>query len=152
MEWCKIQHFKFLFIFMNSAFIFVQNSTPIFIFNSYICSQNYYPFRNYLSIQQFLFKIYCASLLRMEVTYFLQRMNRGQRRSASDHWNLEKIPTAFAVQWGKAPPIRTFKTFPDYSPTMFTWLFVNLFLLTLADSLASNQRKMQRNAVHDQKN
>ena len=61
-KWCKIQHFETLFIFniysfifnicIYSALIFVQNSTPIFIFNSSICSQNYYLFRNYLSIQQ----------------------------------------------------------------------------------------------------
>ena len=62
LKWCKIQHFKILFIFniysfifnicIYSALLFVQNSTPIFIFNSSICSQNYYPFRKYLSIQQ----------------------------------------------------------------------------------------------------
>ena len=61
-KWCKIQHFKILFIFniysfifnicIYSALLFVQNSAPLFIFNSSICSQNYYPFRNYLSIQQ----------------------------------------------------------------------------------------------------
>ena len=38
----------------------------------------------------------------MEVTHFLQRINRGQRRSASDHWNFEKIPISFEFQRGKA--------------------------------------------------
>ena len=55
-KWCKIRHFKILFIFnicIYSALRFLQNSTPIFfLFNSSICSQNYYPFRKYLSIQQ----------------------------------------------------------------------------------------------------
>ena len=40
-------------IYSRSTFIFRQNSTPKFIFNSYICSQNYYLFRNFLSIQHF---------------------------------------------------------------------------------------------------
>ena len=64
-KWCKIQHFKILLIFniysfifnicIYSALIFVQNSTPIFIFNISFCSQNYCPFRNYLSTIQQLF-------------------------------------------------------------------------------------------------
>ena len=101
-------------IYSRSTFIFMQNSTPLYIINSYICSQSYYPFRNFLSIQQFFhsFKIYCAFLLRMEVMYFLQLINRGQRRSANDHWKFQKTPTTFVV-------LRTFKTLPDYSPTIF---------------------------------
>ena len=39
----------------RSTFIFMQNSTPVFIFNSYICSQNYYPFRNFHPFNNFLF-------------------------------------------------------------------------------------------------
>ena len=80
--------------FVSIQHLFVQNSTPIFMFNNSICSQNYYPFRNYLSVQQlFIHSRFTAHLpYALEVTYFLQRMNRGQRRSASDHWNFEKIP------------------------------------------------------------
>ena len=45
------------FIHSYSTFVSIQHHylfkiAPIFIFNSSICSQNYYPFRNYLSIQQ----------------------------------------------------------------------------------------------------
>ena len=48
------------FIHSYSTLLFVQNSTPIFIFNSSICSQNYYhsetiyPFNNFLFIQDLL--------------------------------------------------------------------------------------------------
>ena len=60
----QIQHFKVLFIFNIYSFIFnicihlaslfVQNSTLISIFNSSICSQNYYPFNYFLFIQELL--------------------------------------------------------------------------------------------------
>ena len=55
-----IQHVISINIYSRSTFIFIQNSTPVFIFNRYICLQNYYPFRNSLSIQQFIihFKTY----------------------------------------------------------------------------------------------
>ena len=120
-KWCKIQHFKILLIFniysfifnicIYSSLLFVQNSTPIFIFNSSICSQNYYPFRNYLSIQQlFLHSSFTAHLYyarKWHTSRVVQWMNRGQRRSASDHWNFEKISTALAlssVMKGSADP------------------------------------------------
>ena len=32
----------------------MQNSIPIFIFNSYICSEHVYPFNNFLFIQDLL--------------------------------------------------------------------------------------------------
>ena len=93
------------FIHSYSTFVFVFSINICSKFNTYIYIQQFYLFTKLLSIQKlfihsttfYSFKIYCASLLRMEVTYFLQRMNRGQRRSASHHWNFEKIPTAFAL-------------------------------------------------------
>ena len=96
-KWCKIQHFKILFIFVICS-----------KFNTYIYIQQFY-FLTKLSIQKlfihsttfYSFKIYCASLLRMEVTYFLQRMNRGQRRSASDHWNFEKYTDCFCTEFSE---------------------------------------------------
>ena len=116
------------FIHSCSTFVFVFSINICSKFNTYIYIQQFYLFTKLLSIQKLFihsttfnsFKIYCASLL---VTYFLQRMNRGQWRSASHHWNFKKIPTAF-VKRGKAPPIWTW---PDYSPTMFYWLFANIF-------------------------
>ena len=39
-------------IYSSPTFIFIQNLTPIFIFNSYICSQ-YFLFEKFLFIQQF---------------------------------------------------------------------------------------------------
>ena len=88
-----------------STFVFVFSINICSKFNTYIYIQQFYLFTKLLSIQKlfihlttfYSFKIYCTSLLRMEVTYFLQRMNRGQRRSPSHHWNFEKIPTAFAL-------------------------------------------------------
>ena len=93
------------FIHSYSTFVFVFSINICSKFNTYIYIQQFYLFTKLLSIQKlsihsttfYSFKIYCASLLRMEVTYFLQRMNRGQRRSASHRWNFEKIPTAFAL-------------------------------------------------------
>ena len=92
---------------------FYSYSTFIHSYSTFVSIQRYYLFKIqhlYLystvlfvhkiiihSTTFYSFKIYCASLLRMEVTYFLQQMNRGQRRSASDHWNFEKIPTVFAL-------------------------------------------------------
>ena len=89
-KWCKIQHFKIYsystFIHSYSTFVSIQHyylfkiqhlylySTVLFVHKIIIHSTTFYSF-----------KIYCTSLLRMELTYFLQRMNRGQRRSASDH-------------------------------------------------------------------
>ena len=118
-KWCKIQHFKILFIFSIYSFIFKHlylfSITICSKFDTYIYIQQFYLFPKLLSIQKlfihsttfYSLKIYCASLLCMEVTYFLQWMNRGLRRSASDHWNFEKIPTAFAlssVRKGSADP------------------------------------------------
>ena len=58
------------FIHSYSTFVFVfsinfcfQNSAPIFIFNSSICSQTYHPFRNYLSIQQLFILLSCTLVL-----------------------------------------------------------------------------------------
>ena len=78
-------------------------------FNTYIYIQQFYLFKKLLSIYKlfihsttfYSFKIYCASLLRMGVTYFLQRMNRGQRRSASDHWNFEKDTDRFFTEFSE---------------------------------------------------
>ena len=127
-EMVQIQHFKIIFIFniysfifnicIYSALIIVQNSTPIFIFNSSICSQNYHPFRNYLSIQQtfYSFKIYCASLL------------RGQRRSASDHWNFEKYTDRFCTEFSEERLRRSehLRLCLITFPTMFHRLFANI--------------------------
>ena len=96
------------FIHSYSTFVSIQHyysfkiqhrylySSVLFVHKIIVHSETIYPFNNFYS-----FKIDCASLLRMEVTYFLQRMNRGQRRNASDNWNFEKIPTAFALSSAK---------------------------------------------------
>ena len=85
--------FNILKFYSYSTFVFVFSINICSKFNIYICIQHLYLFTQLLSIQKlfihsttfYSFKIYCASLLRMEVTYFLQRMNKGQRRSASHH-------------------------------------------------------------------
>ena len=96
-------HIQHLFIDIQHLYLF--SITICSKFNTYIYIQQFYMFTKLLSIQKlfihsttfYSFKIYCSSLLHMEVTYFLQRMNRVQRRSASDHWNFDKILTAFAL-------------------------------------------------------
>ena len=88
-----------------STFVFLFSTNICSKFNTYIYIQQFYLFTKLSSIQKlfihsttfYSFKVYCASLLYLEVTYFLQRMNRGQRRCASHHWNFEKIPTVFAL-------------------------------------------------------
>ena len=130
-KWCKIQHFKILFIFsiysfifnicIYSALLFVQNSTPIFIFNSSICSQNYYPFRNY----PFNNILFIQDLLRISLTHGSDVL------PAVDEQGVAKKRKRSLELWKdtdpKAPLIRTFKTLPDYSPTMFHWFSANIF-------------------------
>ena len=59
---------------------------------------------------------------------------QGAAKKRSNHWNFQKILIAFAVQRGKALPIRIFKTLPDYSLMMFHRFFANLFCLSSVDS------------------
>ena len=112
-KWCKIQHFKIFFIFniysfifnicIYSALLFVQNSTPIFIFNGFICSQNYYPFRNYLSIQQLLF---IQDLLRISLTHgsdilpAVDEQGAAKKRKRSlEHWkDTDRFCTEFSEE------------------------------------------------------
>ena len=66
----SIQHyylFKIQHLYLYSTVLFVHN---IIIHSETIHSTTFYSF-----------KIYCASLLCMEVTYFLQRMNRGSEEA-----------------------------------------------------------------------
>ena len=65
-------------------------STVLFVHKIIIHSETIYPFNNFLFIQDLL-----------EVMYFLQRMNRGQRRSASDHWNFEKDTDRFCTEFSE---------------------------------------------------
>ena len=139
-KWCKIQRFKnfihiqHLFIhiqhmYLYSALIFVQNSTPIFICNRSICSQNYYPFRNYLSIQQ----LFIHSTFTAHLSYVWKWCTScsgwtgGSEEVQAIIGTLKRYrPLLHWVKRGKAPPIRTFKTLPDYSLTMFHW-FLQIF-------------------------
>ena len=65
------------FIHSYSTFVFVFSINICSKFNTYIYIQQFYLFTKLLSIQKlfihsttfYSFKIYCASLLRMEVTY-----------------------------------------------------------------------------------
>ena len=94
-------HIQHLFIHSQHFYLFSINICSKF--NTYIYIQQFYLFTKLLSIQKLLihsttfysFKNYCASLLRMEVTYFLQQINRGQQRSTSNHWNFEKDSDRF---------------------------------------------------------
>ena len=124
------------FIHSYSTFVFLFSINICSKFNIYICIQQFYLFTKLLSIQKlfiystsfYSFKIYCASLLRMEVTYFLQQMNRGSKEAQAIIRTFKRYRLFLRwVQRGKAPPIRTFKTLPDYSPTMSHWFFANIF-------------------------
>ena len=87
-----------LFIFNICLFTFniCVYSVSVFIQVQHLCSLNYISFNNYIHLKcniyvlflilsihstiLYSFKIYCVSLLRMEVTHFLQLINRGQCR------------------------------------------------------------------------
>ena len=70
----------------------------------------------------FLLKIYCASLLRTEVTYFLQPIDRGSeeaqevvhRRKAPRTKHLRLCPITFARSWADDVPIDFLQIFFAY--------------------------------------
>ena len=82
--------FMFIKLHLHSTIIFIENVTFIF------CSQ-FYPFKSFLSIQQFfiLSTIKVHLLLCMEVRHFLQPINWGSCRSRGI---LIKIMSTFQVQ------------------------------------------------------
>ena len=96
-------HIQHLFIHIQHFHLFSINICSKF--NTYIYIQQFYLFTKLLSIQKlfihsttfYSFKNYCASLLRMEVTYFLQQINRGGSKEARaiDQWNFEKDTDRF---------------------------------------------------------
>ena len=71
-------------------------STVLFVHKIIIHSKTIYPFNNFLFIQDLL----CITLTHgSDVLPAVDE--QGQQRSASDHWNFEKIPTAFAQSSAK---------------------------------------------------
>ena len=98
-------HIQHLFIHIQHFHLFSINICSKF--NTYIYIQQFYLFTKLLSIQKlfihsttfYSFKNYCASLLRMEVTYFLQQINRGaaKKHEQSINGTLKKILTAFGM-------------------------------------------------------
>ena len=157
-KWCKIQHFKILFIFniysfifnicIYSALLFVQNSTPIFIFNSSICSQNYYPFRNYYPLNNFLF---IQDLLRISITHASDVLpaadEQGAAKKLKRSLELWKDTDRYCTEFSDERLLRSEHLslawlLSDDVPLIFCKYFLR----------APNQRKMQRSAVHNQKN
>ena len=157
-KWCKIQHFKILFIFniysfifdicIYSALLFVQTSTPIFIINSYICSQNYYPFRNYLSIQQlFIHSRFTAHLSYAWKWRLPAADEQGAAKKRKPSFELWKDTDRFCTEFSEKRLRRS-----EHLRLCLTTLRRCSINFCKYFSRAPNQRKMQRSAVHNQKN
>ena len=103
-------HIRQLLIHIQHLYVFSINKLSTFDiyiyakFNTYLYLQQLYLYTKWLSIQKFFihstifysFKIYCASFLLMEVTCFLQLINRGSKEAQAiigtvENWDTDHV-------------------------------------------------------------